>query len=30
MDIAAIAIILALILWLLYHQPPPNKPLVAC
>lgn len=30
MDIAVIAVILALILWLLFEQPPPNQPLVAC
>jgi hypothetical protein len=27
-DIVAITIILALILWLLFEMPPPNKPLV--
>ena len=30
MDIAVIALILAVILWLLYEQPPPNKPLAVC
>lgn len=30
MTIATIAIILALIFWLIFWPPPPNKPLVAC
>jgi hypothetical protein len=28
MTIAAITILLAIILWLLFEMPPPNKPLV--
>lgn len=30
MDIAAVAILLALILVLIFWPPPPNKPLVVC